>query len=74
MDVLQRAQQRTKKIVRVLEHLLGEAERAGTIQPGDKEAWQNFIYVYKYLMGGNEEEGAALCSVVPGNPTRGNGH
>lgn len=30
--------------------------------------------VYKKLIGRNEEEGARLVSVVPGDRTRGNGH
>jgi len=28
----------------------------------------------KYLMGGSEEQGAGVCSVVPSDRTRGSGH
>ena len=34
----------------------------------------DLIHVYKYLMGGNGEEGARLFLVVPVDRTRGNGH
>ena len=30
--------------------------------------------MYKYLTGGNEDEGARLFSVMPSDKTRGNGH
>ena len=34
----------------------------------------DLIYVYKYLMGGNEENGARLFSVVPTDRRRGIRH
>ena len=44
--------------------LRGEAERAGTVQPGGEMGADYFSTVYKYLMGRNEEEGARFFSLV----------
>lgn len=30
----------------------GEAERAGTVQPGEEESQEDLFDVYKYLLGG----------------------
>ena len=35
---------------------------------------RDLIGAYKYLMGGNQVDGAMLYSTVPSNRTRGNGH
>lgn len=45
----------------------GEAK---TLQPGREKAWGNLMYMHKYLMGCNEEQGARLSSVA----LTGNGH
>lgn len=50
-----------------------EAERSGTIQPGEEMAQGDLIFVYIYLMGGSKEDGTRL-SGVPGDSTRGNEH
>jgi len=51
-----------------------ERLRAGAVHPGVQKAQLDLIYVYEYLMGENEHEGASLFSVVPLDRTRGNGH
>lgn len=45
----------------------------GLFSPG-KRSPGGLIYMYKYVMGGNEGEGARLFSVVPSDWTTGNGH
>lgn len=38
---------------------MGEAETAGTLQSGKEKAQGALLSVYKYLMGGNEEENSS---------------
>ena len=75
MDILERAQQRAMKMIKALEYLiLGEAVRAGTVEPGEDEAQRHLMDVYKYLMGENKNHGARLFLVVSSERKRGNGH
>ena len=76
MDVLERVQERAVKMIKGQEHLFpwGKAERAGTVQPGEEKAQGDLIHVYKYRMGGNEEDGARLFPVMPSARTRGSEH
>ena len=43
-------------------------------EPGKEKARSDLIHMYKYLIGGSEEQGARLFSLVPTDRTRGNGH
>lgn len=49
----------------------GEAEKASSVQCGEQKALEDFIDVYKQLMGWNEEEGARLLSVISSDRRRG---
>ena len=49
-------------------------ESAPGVHPRAEKAQGDLINVQKYLMGGNEEDGASLFSVVPTDRTRGSGH
>ena len=42
--------------------LRGEAEGAGTVQPGEEKAKRDLIHLVKHLMGENEEGSQALLS------------
>ena len=39
-----------------------EAERAGTVYPGEEKARGDAIHVFKFLMGGSKEDRARPCS------------
>jgi len=45
----------------------GEAERAGTVEPGGEK-------VHKHIIGRSEEDGGRLFSVVASDRTKGNWH
>lgn len=48
-----------------------KAERAGTVQPGEKMAWQgNLINVANYLKRGCKEDKSRLFSLMPTDRTR----
>jgi len=60
--------------MRGLEHLCyGERLREApeSIQPGEDWEW-DLNSAYKYLMGGNQDDGARFFSVVPSDRTRAN--
>jgi len=52
----------------------GNAWRSGTIEPEEEKAWRDCIKVYKFLMGGHEDKGAKLLSVLPSDRIRGDRH
>lgn len=55
------------KMIKGVSCVQGEAEKAGTIQLGKEKARGRSS---PYLIGGNEEEGAKLFSLVPTDRTR----
>ena len=54
--------------------LRGEAERAGTVQPGEERARGDPVSVCEYLKGGRTEDGARLFPAVPSYRTGDSGH
>lgn len=50
--------------------LCEEAERAETMQPEEEKAPERSYHLYKYPMGGNEEDKARTFSVVPTKRTK----
>lgn len=47
-------------------------DKAGTVQPGER--LRDFPSIFKYLMAGNEGEGAKFSSLLPSDRTRSNGY
>ena len=52
----------------------GEAEKSGTVQPGEEKAQGDLINAYKYMNGGTKEGGARIFSVAPSDRLGGNGN
>ncbi|GAB0191829.1 hypothetical protein GRJ2_001648200 [Grus japonensis] len=63
-------------MIKGLEHLLYEEgqRELGLFRLEKRRLGEGRISVSKYLMGGNEEEGGRLFSLVPTDGARGNGH
>ncbi|KAK4816501.1 LOW QUALITY PROTEIN: hypothetical protein QYF61_017462 [Mycteria americana] len=50
------------KLFQILTPVIGNTERAGTVQPGEKQDQGDLINVCKYLKGGSKEDRAKLFS------------
>lgn len=50
-----------------------QAESPGAVHPGEEKAERDLATLFKYLKGKCQEDGARLCSVVPGNTIKGLG-
>lgn len=48
--------------------------KQGLFQPGEEKAQEYSINIFKYLMVGNEDEGARISSLVPSDWTKSNGY
>lgn len=48
--------------------------KQGLFQPGEEKAQEYSINIFKYLMVGNEDEGAKISSLVPSDWTKSNGY
>lgn len=73
MDILERIQQRTAKVIKGLEHLSDKRLRELQLFSLEKRVIRISSNGYKYLKGGCKGVRARLFSVVPSKWTSGNG-